>query len=56
MEKIHKSNSMFFDTRYLDIWFDKTSTFNKLNSFINPLRFEDFNNFSISPYFEKYDH
>ena len=43
---------MFFDTRYLDIWFDKTSTFKKLNSFINPLRFEDFNNFSISPYFE----
>tara|TARA_B100000886_G_scaffold338027_1_gene299991 strand:+ start:34 stop:723 length:690 start_codon:yes stop_codon:yes gene_type:complete len=44
---------MTFDSRYLDIWFNRSSSFDKISSFINPLRFEDFNNFSISPYFEK---
>ena len=44
---------MTFDSRYLDIWFNKSSTFDKIYSFVNPLRFEDFKRFSISPYFEK---
>tara|TARA_B100000989_G_scaffold117000_1_gene86121 strand:- start:120 stop:809 length:690 start_codon:yes stop_codon:yes gene_type:complete len=44
---------IIFDSRYLDIWFNRSSSFDKISSFINPLRFEDFNNFSISPYFEK---
>ena len=43
---------ILFDIRYLDIWFSKTTSINKISSFINPIKFDDFNFYTVSPYFE----
>ena len=43
---------IIFDIRYLDIWFSKTTSINKISSFINPIKFDDFNFYTVSPYFE----
>ena len=43
---------ILFDIRYLDIWFSKTISINKISSFINPIKFDDFNFYTVSPYFE----
>lgn len=43
---------ILFDIRYLDIWFSKKTSINKISSFINPIRFDDFNFYTVSPYFE----
>ena len=43
---------ILFDIRYLDIWFSKTTSINKISSFINPIKFDDFNSYTVSPYFE----
>ena len=43
---------IFFDLRYLDIWFSKKTSINKISSFINPIKFDDFNLYTVSPYFE----
>ena len=42
-----------FDMRYLDIWFDKKSNFKKIFPFTNNLKFNDFSNHIVSPYFDK---
>ena len=43
---------ILFDIRYLDIWFSKKTSINKISSFINPIKFDDFNFYTVSPYFE----
>jgi putative SOS response-associated peptidase YedK len=43
---------LFFDMRYLDIWFNKKSTLKKLLPFTNSLKFNDFSYHIVSPYFE----
>tara|TARA_S200000501_G_scaffold78770_1_gene70564 strand:+ start:854 stop:1543 length:690 start_codon:yes stop_codon:yes gene_type:complete len=43
---------ILFDIRYLDIWFSKTTSINKISSFFNPIKFDDFNFYTVSPYFE----
>ena len=43
---------ILFDITYLDIWFSKTTSINKISSFINPIKFDDFNFYTVSPYFE----
>ena len=43
---------ILFDIRYLDIWFSKTTSIKKISSFINPIKFDDFNFYTVSPYFE----
>ena len=44
---------LFFDMRYFDIWFNKKSTLKKLLPFTTSLKFTDFSNYIVSPYFEK---
>lgn len=43
---------ILFDIRYLDIWFSKKTSIKKISSFINPIKFDDFNFYTVSPYFE----
>ena len=43
---------LVFDIRYLDIWFSNNTSLNKIISFINPISFDDFNFYTVSPYFE----
>ena len=43
---------ILFDIRYLDIWFSKKTSINKISSFINPIKFDDFNFYTVSPNFE----
>ena len=43
---------LVFDIRYLDIWFSNNTSLNKIISFINPISFNDFNFYTVSPYFE----
>ena len=43
---------ILFDIRYLDIWFSKKTSINKISCFINPIKFDDFNFYTVSPYFE----
>ena len=51
--KFTKNIPIVMDHRYLDIWFDKKSTFEKINSFLSTTKFTDFKNHTVSPYFEK---
>ena len=44
---------LLFDMRYFDIWFDKKSTLKKILPFTNNLKFNDFSNHIVSPYFDK---
>jgi putative SOS response-associated peptidase YedK len=43
---------ILFDIRYLDLWFSKTTSITKISSFIDPIKFNDFDNYTVSPYFE----
>jgi putative SOS response-associated peptidase YedK len=43
---------ILFDIRYLDLWFSKTTSITKISSFIDPIKFKDFDNYTVSPYFE----
>lgn len=43
---------ILFDIRYLDLWFSKTTSMTKISSFIDPIKFNDFDNYTVSPYFE----
>ena len=46
---------LVFDIRYLDIWFSKKTSLNKIINFINPIRLDDFSFYTVSPYFESND-
>jgi len=43
---------LIFDIRYLDLWFSKTTSISKISNFINPIKFDDFDYYTVSPYFE----
>ena len=43
---------LFFDIKYLDLWFSSISTIDSLYPFMKTIRFNDFSNYIVSPYFE----
>ena len=52
MQKIYSQNSYTFWYKVFRYLVFKTTSINKISSFINPIKFDDFNFYTVSPYFE----